>query len=78
MFPPMCNIAECKICVYTDAALANLSDGCSRMRAHIILLISPNKNCCVLNWKANKIKCVVRSTFAAETLSLEEVVADGI
>ena len=54
-----------KICVYNDAALAKLSDGCSNMGAHTTLFITQNKNC-VLNWQADKIKWVVRSTLAAD------------
>ena len=36
------------------------------------------RNCCVLSWQANKIKRVVRSTLAAEMLSLEEGLEEAI
>ena len=42
------------------------------MGGHILLLIGLKKECCPLSWCANKVKCVARSTMAAETLSLQE------
>lgn len=78
IFPCMNKIDNCKIYVYTDAALANLNDGCSSMGAHLVLLVDPDGKCCVLNWQANKIKRFVRSSLAAETLSLEEGVEDAV
>lgn len=59
------------ILCYTDAALGNLNDGVDSAGGHIILATNKNgKECAVLDWQANKIKRVVRSTLAAEALSL--------
>ena len=42
------------------------------MGGRILLLIGLNNECCPLSWCYNKIKCVIQSTTAAETLSLQE------
>ena len=66
------------IFVYTDAALANLSDGVSSMGAYLVLLVDLDRRCSVLNWQGKKIRRVVTSTLEAETLSLQEGIADAI
>ena len=38
MFPNLCETAEWKLIVFTDAAHANLCDGISSMGAHLLLL----------------------------------------
>ena len=48
------------------------------MAAHIVLLVGINGKCCPLSWQAGKIKRVVRSTIAAEALSLQEALEDGL
>jgi len=58
--------------VFSDAAHANLNDGVSSTGAHIAKLVGSDKKCCPLAWQANKIKRVVKSTIAAEALSLLE------
>ena len=78
MFPNLGETAEWKLIVFTDAAHANLCDGISSMGAHLVLLTGVNRRCCPLSWQANKIKRVVRSTIAAETLGLQEGLEDGI
>ena len=67
-----------RLLVFSDAALANLSDGVSSTSAHIVLLLGRDSRCCPLSWQANKIKRVVRSTIAAEALSLLEAIEDAI
>lgn len=57
---------------FTDAALGNINDGKGSTGAHIIWIKDRTGNCCALWWQANKIKRVVRSTIAAEALSLQE------
>ena len=46
--------------------------------AHIVFLVDSDGNCCTLSWHGGKIKRVVRSTLAAEALSLCEAVEDAI
>ena len=59
------------IYVFTDASLANLPDGVSSSLG-IVIFITDGNRACPLSWHANKIKRVVRSTLAAETLALLE------
>lgn len=62
-------IGSWQITVYTDAALANLSDGVGSTGAFVILLVSGD-SCCPISWGCKKIRRVVKSSLAAETLSL--------
>ncbi|VDI09013.1 Hypothetical predicted protein [Mytilus galloprovincialis] len=66
-----------EIFVFSDAALGNINDGKGSTGAHIVwinkLIIKDRiGKCCPISWQANKIKRVVRSTKAAEALSLQE------
>ena len=72
MFPNLDETAERKFNVFSDAAHSNLCHGVSSMVAHLVLLTDVDRRCCPLSWQANKIKRVVRSTIAANTLSLQE------
>ena len=62
------------IVVLTDASLGNtcINDGTGSTGAYIVWLMDNTGQCCSAVWNAHKIKRVVRSTLAAETLSLEE------
>ena len=42
------------------------------------MLVGDDGKCSLLNWQSKQIKCVVRSTLAAETLALSDAVNDGI
>nr|XP_034319149.1 uncharacterized protein LOC109620710 [Crassostrea gigas] len=61
-----------EIFVFTDAALANISEGEGSTGGQILWIKDRIGNCCPIHWQANKIKRVVRSTIAAEALSLQE------
>lgn len=61
-----------EIILFSDAALGNINDGKGSTGAHIIWIKDRLGNCCPVCWKSNKIKRVVRSTLAAEALSLQE------
>ena len=75
MYPDLGETSDWLILCFTDAAFGNLNDGVNSTGGHIILLSNRKTgNCCALDWQTNKIKRVVRSTLAAETLSL----CDGI
>ena len=72
-FPSLkADVKDWKIVTFTDASLGNLNNGAGSTGAYIIWLMDSNRNCCPLSWKENKIKRVVRSTIAAEALSLQE------
>ena len=58
--------------VFTDASLGNINEGTGSTGAFIIWVMDKTGNCCPIAWNAHKIKIVVRSTLAAEMLSLEE------
>ena len=66
------DVKNWKVVVFTDASLCNISDGTGSTGAHIVWLVDNHGKCCPLSWHANKIKRVVRSTIAAEALSLQE------
>ena len=72
MFPNLRRIRDWKILVFSDAAHANMSDGVSSVGGHLILLVGLKKRSVVIAWSCSKIKCVVKSTLAAEMLSLSE------
>lgn len=72
------DVSNWKIIAFTDAALHNLSDKVSSTAARVIFLCDKNRNCCTLSWKSNKVKRVVRSTLAAESLSLQEGIEESM
>ena len=71
-FPKMAITKELKVVVFTDASLGNLNEGTGSTGVYIIWLMDSTGQCCPTAWNARKIKRVVRSTLAAEMLSLEE------
>ena len=75
---PSLQMTDIHMEVYTDAAHANLPDGISSAYAYIIFLVDSSRNACPLSWKANKIRRVVKSTLAAETLALMEGIDEAI
>ena len=66
------NIDDWKIVVFTDVYLYNINNGTGSTTGHIIWLMDCHGKSCPLSWHANKIKRVIRSTIAAEALSLQE------
>lgn len=77
MFPPLGSVDCWKIVVFTDASFANLNKVDSSA-AHVIFLVGENGKCCLVDWRANKIRRVVTSTLSAETLGLQEGISDGL
>ena len=69
-FPDLGDVSSWKLVVYTDASYANLPDGVSSAGGNIIFIVGENNRCCPISWCSNKIKRVVKSTIAAEALSL--------
>ena len=60
-----------KIVVFTDASLGNLSDGATQ-GGHFIALMGENGKISPLSWQSKRLRRVVRSTLAGETLALAE------
>ena len=58
-----------KLAVFSDASYANLHDGGSQ-GGFVIFLMDDQSHCCPIAWASRRIKRVVKSTLAAETLSL--------
>ena len=61
-----------RIIVESDAGHASMEDGCSSAGGQLIMLAGEGDKCCVLAWQSNKIKRVVKSTLAADMLSLSD------
>ena len=76
-FSKLSDLKNLKVVVYTDASFANLPNGGSQ-GGQIVFLVDKNNNSCPLAWKSNRIKRVVKSTLAAETLSFVEGCDMGI
>ena len=68
-FPTMPCIKDCYLECYTDASFANLHDSSSQ-GGFIISLCNNKQERCPVYWESRKIKRVVKSTLAAETLAL--------
>ena len=68
-----------KIVVFSDASHADI-DSVSSVGGHIVLILIArcNKRSAPIAWSSSKIKRVVRSTLAAETLSLSEALDHAI
>jgi len=66
------NPSEWEIIVFTDASLGNINGGVGSTGSHIVWIIDKTGSCCPIAWQTHKIKRVVRSTIAAEALSLTE------
>ena len=73
-FPDIGDISKSKLVVYCDASHANLPDGVSSAQGHIVFLVGENEKSCPILWESKKIKRVVKSTLAAEALSLSEAI----
>lgn len=70
VYPKLGDLQKTRLVLFTDASYANLSDGVSSAGGHIVFLVGENGNCCPISWSAKKIRRVVKSTIAAETLAL--------
>ena len=55
-----------------------MENGCSSAGGQLILLTDERNKCYVLGWSSNKITRVVKSTLAAEMLSLSETLEQAI
>jgi hypothetical protein len=66
-----------KLVLFSDASFANLPDGTSSAMAYILFVVSPQA-VCPISWVSKKIRRVVKSTLAAETLALQEGLEESI
>ena len=76
-YPAIANLDSCRIEVYSDASFANLSNGGSQ-GGILIFLSNDNGLRCPIFWESRKIRRVVKSTLAAETLALIDAAEAGV
>ncbi len=69
-FPRFSNSTDLRLALFCDASYANLRDNVSSAGGFCVFLTGANQACCPLAWKATKIRRVVKSTLAAETLAM--------
>ena len=65
------DIDLCTIVRFSDASFVNLKNNSSQS-GYITFLYKNNKSYSPIAWKSRKIKTVIKSTLAAETLALEK------
>ena len=71
--PNLEDIESCCLISFTDASLGNLNSGTDSTGGYLVFLVNQTSgNAAILDWQSNKVRRVVRSTLAAETLSLCE------
>ena len=70
-FQRIAKITETKFVGFADAAFGNLK-GNESQGGLIIYLVRKNGKFSPITWKLKEIKCIVKSTLAAKTLSLED------
>ena len=78
LFPKLKLDSTVRILLYTDSAYKNLNDGMGSCAGFIVFLVDERNNCCPLQWKSNKIRRIVNSTLAAESLALESGIKEAI
>ena len=72
IIPDLGRLDNLSIVGYSDASFANLRDGGSQ-GGYIIFLVGSNKNYMPIAWQSKRIKRVVKSTLAAETLAMVDL-----
>ena len=70
-------IVKLKLVLYADPANGNLANGASH-GCYLIFLVAENCKCILLNRQSKRIRRVVRSSLAAETLALSDAVDNGV
>ena len=70
--PDVGPISESSLYVYSDSSFANLDEDCGSQGGFIIFLVGQNGNAAPLIWTSHKLKRVVKSPKAAETLALQD------
>lgn len=66
-----------KLVVFSDASLGNLPDG-GTQGGHLIFLVGEDGKFSPISWQSKRIRRVVRSTLAGETLALADGIDNGM
>ncbi len=78
-FPKLGDTASWVIDVHADAGFKSLPDGVSSCGGQVILVKDSNSNAaCVVSWRGRKLKRIVTSSSAAETLALNDGISELI
>ena len=78
-FPCLGNMSKWVMEVFADAGFQSLPDHMSSCGGQVVFVRDSDTNfACVLSWKARKLRRVVTSSTAAETLALNEVISEVI
>ena len=75
--PNLGNLEKTKIVLYSDASFANLMDGGSQ-GGYVIFLQGESGKYMPISWQSKRIKRVVKSTLAAETLAMVDAAEAAI
>ena len=73
VYPRMKDVENLRVAVFADASLGNLPDKGSQA-GYLVFLVDCEGNAALIDWKSHKIRRIVRSTLAAETLSMSDAV----
>ena len=76
-FPQINDLQNASLVCFSDASFANLKCGGSYGRL-LVFLQGRNGKYMLLTWQSRKLKGVVKSTFIAETLALQEAIKASI
>ena len=68
-FPNLGNLTDLRLVVFAGASYANLPNGASQ-EGFIIFLANQTQSSCPISWASRKVKHIVKSTLAAETLAM--------
>ena len=63
--------------VFSDSSLGNLPDG-GTQGGHLVMIMGKDGCFCPLTWQSKRIRRVVRSTLAGETLAMADAIDSGI
>ena len=66
-----------KLFVYTDASLGNLKGGGSQ-GAYLVFLLDESDNCNLVTWQSKRLKRILRSSLAAETIAMLDDIDAGV
>ena len=77
-FPYLGSPKDWIIAVCADASHGNLNGGVDSSMGYVVFIVNPQHHSSPSSWRSGKVKRVVRSTIAAETLAMIEGLEDGI